>query len=201
MTEQTSRRTRLDPDTRRRSIVEAAAQVMLGHDPMEVSIEQVADAAGVSRALIYNYFGDRGGLLAAVYDAAYERLDYEVDAALALAAVPHEQLEAIVEIYVRAAVSSPLRWQLLGTAAAHPHPAVQRVRHQHLERLSRFVRGHDLGIIALAGAQGMLDAALEEWFRGDTDDVEGFIRALSDLIWRGLSTLDPAAMADASPTP
>ncbi len=66
VTKKPSRRTRLDPDTRRRSIVQAASEVMLGHDPMEVSIELVAEAAGVSRALIYNYFGDRGGLLAAV---------------------------------------------------------------------------------------------------------------------------------------
>ncbi|MCP3910444.1 MAG: TetR/AcrR family transcriptional regulator [Actinomycetia bacterium] len=172
--------------------MQAASEVMLGHDPMEVSIELVAEAAGVSRALIYNYFGDRGGLLAAVYDAAYERLDYEVDIAMARAELPHEQLEAIVEIHIRAAVSSPLRWQLLGTAAAHPHPAVQRVRHQHLERLSQFVGGHQLGTVALAGVQGMLDAALEEWFRGDTDDVDAFIRSLSDLIWQGLSTVQAA---------
>ena len=38
-----------------------------GRDPAEVTFEEIADAAGVSRALVYNYFGDRNGVLEAVY--------------------------------------------------------------------------------------------------------------------------------------
>ena len=59
--------TRLDPETRRTQILAAAARVLERHDPVEVRFEEIAEAAGVSRGLLYNYFGDRGGLLAAVY--------------------------------------------------------------------------------------------------------------------------------------
>ena len=59
-------RTRLDPEIRREQIVEAAEQVFHGRDPSEVTFEEIAEAAGVSRALVYNYFGDKGGLIAAV---------------------------------------------------------------------------------------------------------------------------------------
>ena len=57
--------TRLDPEVRRELILDAAEEVF---EPAaaEVTFEAVADAAGVSRALVYNYFGDRSGLLAAV---------------------------------------------------------------------------------------------------------------------------------------
>ena len=58
-------RTRLDPAVRRRQIAEAAARVFAEHDPSEVSFELIADEAGVSRSLVYSYFGDRGSLFAA----------------------------------------------------------------------------------------------------------------------------------------
>ena len=58
---------RLDPATRRALLVEAASGVFRGRDPSDVSFEEVAEAGGVSRSLVYAYFGDRGGLIAAVY--------------------------------------------------------------------------------------------------------------------------------------
>ena len=52
--------TRLDPAVRRTQIIEAAAELFAERDPAEAPFEEIADAAGVSRALVYNYFGDRG---------------------------------------------------------------------------------------------------------------------------------------------
>ena len=60
-------RTRLARGERREQIVDAAAEVFQRRDPAEVTFEEIADAAGVSRALVYNYFGDRNGILEAVY--------------------------------------------------------------------------------------------------------------------------------------
>jgi hypothetical protein len=40
----------------------------------DVTFEEVADAAGVSRALVYNCFGDRRGLVAAVFQRHTDRL-------------------------------------------------------------------------------------------------------------------------------
>src|SRR6185503_18095169 len=52
---------------RREQILDAAAVVFIGRDPVDVTFEEIAEAAGVSRALVYNYFGDRNGLLEALY--------------------------------------------------------------------------------------------------------------------------------------
>ena len=60
-----ARRARSPPRPRgppRAQIVEAAAEVFRGRDPATVRFEEVAHAAGVSRSLVYAYFGDRGGL-------------------------------------------------------------------------------------------------------------------------------------------
>jgi AcrR family transcriptional regulator len=67
MADPTRTRTRLARDERREQLVDAAAAVFQGRDPAEVTFEEIADAAGVSRALVYNYFGDRNGVLEAVY--------------------------------------------------------------------------------------------------------------------------------------
>src|SRR5947207_6769910 len=67
MADPTRVRTRLGREARREQIVDAAAAVFQRRDPAEVTFEEIADAAGVSRALVYNYFGDRNGVLEAVY--------------------------------------------------------------------------------------------------------------------------------------
>jgi len=75
-------RTRLDPEIRREQIVEAAERVLKGRDPGDVTFEEIAEEAGVSRALVYNYFGDKGGLIAAVYLRSLRRLDEELSRAV-----------------------------------------------------------------------------------------------------------------------
>jgi hypothetical protein len=45
----------LDPELRRSQIVEAAVRVFSETDPVEVTFEEIAEAAGVSRALVYNW--------------------------------------------------------------------------------------------------------------------------------------------------
>ena len=72
------RRARLDPAERRAQIVMAAADVFRGRDPARVRFEEVARAAGVSRSLVYAYFGDRNGLAAEAYVRVLERLDREL---------------------------------------------------------------------------------------------------------------------------
>ncbi len=43
-----------------------------------VHVDDVADAAGVSRSLVYAYFGDRNGLAAEAYVRILDRLDREL---------------------------------------------------------------------------------------------------------------------------
>ena len=67
MVQATRSRTRLAREERREQILDAATVVFIGRDPVDVTFEEIAEAAGVSRALVYNYFGDRNGLLEALY--------------------------------------------------------------------------------------------------------------------------------------
>ena len=54
MAQQSRIRTRLARTQRRDQIVDATAEVLRERDPAVVTFEEIADAAGVSRALLYN---------------------------------------------------------------------------------------------------------------------------------------------------
>ncbi|MCB0975708.1 MAG: TetR/AcrR family transcriptional regulator [Actinobacteria bacterium] len=53
------RRTRIDPDTRRRQLLEAAIEVFRDTPYTDVSLQDLADAAGVTRGLIHHYLGSK----------------------------------------------------------------------------------------------------------------------------------------------
>src|SRR5215212_6904730 len=61
---------RLDPGQRREQILDAANRLFAEHAYDEVSIEDIASAAGVTRGLVHHYFGGRKD----VYVALLERL-------------------------------------------------------------------------------------------------------------------------------
>ncbi|MBI5310054.1 MAG: TetR/AcrR family transcriptional regulator [Actinobacteria bacterium] len=62
----TKKRTRLSPELRREQLVEIGAQLFAERPFSDVWIEQVADAAGVSRGLVYHYFPNKRDFYAAV---------------------------------------------------------------------------------------------------------------------------------------
>ncbi len=88
---------RLDPGERRDQILDAANTLFAEHAYDEVSIEDIARSAGVTRGLVHHYFGGRKE----VYIALLERL----------AAVREEQLPPPVGRSARARVADTVsRW-------------------------------------------------------------------------------------------
>lgn len=61
-----SMRTRLSPDERRAQILDAAAELYRERPYDDVSLEELAAAAGVARGLLHHYFGSKRELFLAV---------------------------------------------------------------------------------------------------------------------------------------
>jgi len=135
MAHTTRTRTRLAREERREQIVDAAAEVFRGRDPAEVTFEEIADAAGVSRALVYNYFGDRGGLVEAVYDRNVRLLTWRVSEALATTAGRANALRALVEVHVAFARDDPA-----GYRYAAGEPAFARLPELEQDRVARVAK-------------------------------------------------------------
>ena len=67
-------RRRLTPDDRRSELLALGAEVFGQRPYDEVRIDEIAERAGVSRALMYHYFPDKRAFFAAVVRAEGERL-------------------------------------------------------------------------------------------------------------------------------
>ena len=82
---------RLDSSSRRDMLLDIAAEIALTDGPDAVSMEAVAERAGVSRPLVYKHYASRDELLGAVYRRAARDL--------------HRQLVAEVEADVDAVLA------------------------------------------------------------------------------------------------
>jgi len=67
-------RRRLTPDQRRAELIGAGAELFARLPYDEVSLDDVAARAGVSRALVYRHFGGKSELFTAVYRRAADQL-------------------------------------------------------------------------------------------------------------------------------
>jgi AcrR family transcriptional regulator len=65
---------RLPPELRRERVVDAAERVFAAQPYEQVTMDAVADEAGISRALLYRYFPGKTVLFASVYQRAADRL-------------------------------------------------------------------------------------------------------------------------------
>ncbi|MCB1039462.1 MAG: TetR/AcrR family transcriptional regulator [Acidimicrobiales bacterium] len=119
---------RLDPDTRRGLIVDAAEHLLAEHDPLLVTFEQVADAAGVSRPLVHTYLGDRRGLIDAVQVRIIGRLDTWVGHGLARADSPADAWRAVVHGVLAFVESEHDGWSVLSATGGLDHPALHGLR-------------------------------------------------------------------------
>jgi AcrR family transcriptional regulator len=187
---------------RKAQIVEASITVFAGRDPSSVTFEEIAEAAGVPRALVYNYFGDRGGLLAAVCLHSFDQLDTAIAPAFDPGLRPAEQAKEWVTRYLRFAQERPDEWSMIASATASQHPAVQHARRERLRMITeRWGGGPEVQVLA-AAFSGLLHAGMSEQEQLDEPlAFDTLVNLLGVLAWKGLEQLIPAGIASASQRP
>jgi AcrR family transcriptional regulator len=67
-------RTRLASDTRREQLLRAGVDLLRTRTPDQISVDDLAREAGISRGLLYHYFEDRDAFVVAVLEQASEEL-------------------------------------------------------------------------------------------------------------------------------
>lgn len=161
------RRERADAARNRRAILRATEELLATHRPAEVTIEQVAAAAGVGKGTVFHRFGSRMGLMTTLMQERALDLTELVEHGpppLGPGAPPRERLHA----FLTAVVDVVGRNKGLLAALGHAVTAAPRT-HDDDRPVYRFWHGHISAL--LAEARPELDA-----------DV------LADLLLAGLNT-------------
>jgi AcrR family transcriptional regulator len=159
---------RLNVDERRAQILEAGAALFAEHAYEEISMREIAQAAGVSKPLLYHYFPSKIDLFkAAVSDAATE-LQQLIEASKSGA--PAEQLAATLDAYLGWIEAHAQTWTKLMQSAA-TLPEAREIVEGFRARTMRMVISELTGPAepppalrtAIAGWLGYLDAAILDW--------------------------------------
>src|SRR3954469_7949018 len=86
---------RLARADRREELLDAALELVAGGDVESVSVDAVADRAGVSRSLVYKHFANRTDILTALYERESTRLHDELAADVVAARSLEEKYRAL----------------------------------------------------------------------------------------------------------
>jgi AcrR family transcriptional regulator len=160
--------TRLPVDERRREVIEAGSSLFAEHAFEEISMRQIAEAAGISKSLLYHYFPSKTEL----FKAAVQEHAIELRALIAPTAegAPLEQLASSLDAYLAWIGRNSRTWcKLLQSANTLPEAReiVQGFQaatlQQLLTRLTTNRTPRPALRIALKGWLGFMDQAVLDW--------------------------------------
>ncbi|MGW4480765.1 TetR/AcrR family transcriptional regulator [Rhodococcus triatomae] len=110
---------RLPPAQRREQLLDAAFEVTRRHGLHDLSMESVAQEAGVGKPVLYTVFRTRADLVAALLEREHGRAVEQVIASMPTdltVSGPAAAYAATVTAFVDAVLADPTRWRLILTA-------------------------------------------------------------------------------------
>ena len=180
-------RTRLAREERREQIVDAAIALFAGRDPAGVTFEEIADAAGVSRALVYNYFGDRHGLVEAMYCRSVDELDRRVGDALSATRGLRDALAASVRVHLTFAAEAPAAYRHAAGDIAFPRQA--ELEALRVEKLAGAFGGTTQATLLARGVLSSVQDMVLWWMdRGDVEHDDA-LKVISSYLNGGIAAV------------
>jgi len=162
--------TRLQVDERRRQLLEAGGALFAEHAFEEISMRQIAQAAGISKPLLYHYFPSKIELFKAAVAEQTAQLQRVI--APTGKGTPLEQLTRSLDAYLRWIEDNARAWsKVMQSAATLPEAGtfIESFRTQTLEqillRLTGRRKARPVLRSALKGWLGYVDAAILDWIQ------------------------------------
>jgi AcrR family transcriptional regulator len=118
-------RTRLTPEQRREQLLALGAELLASHSLDELSIDLLAETAGVSRGLLYHYFGGKQAFHEAVVQHAADQLYAQT--APPPGGEPLDRLLASMAAYVDYVIANHEGYRSLVRAAAGGNETLRRI--------------------------------------------------------------------------
>jgi AcrR family transcriptional regulator len=154
-------RTRLATDARREQLLRAGVKLLRVRTPDEISINDVARRAGISRGLLYHYFEDKDAFVVAVLEQASEELRQAFRGNLQLSA--RERIEAAIDAFIAFAEAHAAGFRAVLTGAVANRDVAALIERTRERDLDAFVAGVVATTADPAGARhsNVLRAALD----------------------------------------
>jgi len=170
----------VDPRARRTTdaLLAAAEELFAEHTVDDVTVEQIASRAGVAIASVYNHFGSKAGLHAALVQRALDADRRHMDRAYTTDRTPVEQLFAAAEEYLAFYVANPEYFRMLAFPGG---PGSYPAGRDLAERLAASVAEQN-GRMVEALRNGMADGTIR---RVDAEDAATVLWAA----WNGVISL------------
>jgi AcrR family transcriptional regulator len=160
--------TRLQVDERRRQLLDAGAALFAQHAYEEISMRDIAKAAGVSKPLLYHYFPSKLDLFKAAVAEKAAELQRVIEPAAE--GTPFEQLSGTLDAYLAWIEANAVAWsKLVESAAALPEARdlIEGFRRHTMDmalaRLTHEGKPRPALRAAIRGWLGYLDAAILDW--------------------------------------
>ena len=160
--------TRLQVDERRRQVVEAGSRLFAEHAFEEITMRQIAEAAGISKPLLYHYFPSKLELFKAAVTERAAELQRLIEPTGD--GTPFEQLSRSLDAYLGWIEENSREWtKLMRSAVTLPEAGemVESFRTQTLDQVLKRLTGRrkprPVLRNALMGWLGYVDAAILDW--------------------------------------
>ena len=163
--------TRLQVDERRRQVLKAGTQLFAEHSFEEISMRQIAEAAGISKPLLYHYFPSKLELFKAAVAESANELQSLIEPSGEGTAL--DQLTRSLDAYLGWIENNSQTWRKLMLSAASLPEArefIEGFRTSTLERITAGLTGPGAPRPslrnALMGWLGYVDGAILDWVQG-----------------------------------
>jgi AcrR family transcriptional regulator len=186
---------RLPAARRREQLLEVALHVFAARGFHHTSMNDVAEAAGVTKPVLYQHFTSKRALYLELLELVSHRLMAAIDDATSAAAGPREQVERGLRAYFRFVVDSPDEYQLMfggGTRRdAEFAQEAARLERSIAEVIADLITVEGLSdherVLLAHGIVGLAEGATRHWLGDDLDlDADEVADRVADLAWRGL---------------
>jgi AcrR family transcriptional regulator len=181
-------RLRLSPQDRRQALIDAALDLFSSQPYDAVSVDDIARAAGMSRPLLYHYYGNKYGVFLAALQQSADRLTSAVTAAAH--AAPYDWLNRGLQAYLRRIREDSLGFTALvghgsGTATREETTMLDSTRESVLDAILAGLALPEappaLLRSALRGWIGLVEVVSRDWLRDGEPELDELCELLREL--------------------